>query len=106
MCYLLFILFYSASNIYATNVKFPYNKVPQLFSKISTIESVLEGHQESVSSSSLPTTLLTANYDSFSFVRSLSLGSLQADGASNTFTFLKILRMFRALYDDQQTADR
>lgn len=94
--------FIQLSNIYTISVKFPRNKSPQPLPEIRTLESVLEGHQEGVSSSSLPTILLTASYDSFSLVPSLA--SPQADGASNTVALLEILRMFRRLYDDQQTA--
>ena len=92
------------SNIYTINVKFPRNKTPQPLPEIRTLESVLEGHKEGVSPSSLPTILLTASYDTFSLVPSLA--SPQTDGAASTVALLEILRMFRRLYDDQKTAGR
>lgn len=92
------------SNIYTINVKFPRTKSPHPLPEIRTIESVLEGHKEGVSPSSLPTILLTASYDSFSLVPSLA--SAQTDGAASTVALLEILRMFRRLYDDQKTAGR
>ena len=83
------------------NVSFPRNKKPHSLPEIRTIESVLEGFREGVSVSSLPTIILTASYDSFSLVPSLSQSG--SDGASNTVALLEVLRLFRRLYDEQKT---
>ena len=83
------------------SVKFPVNNKPIAIPEIRTIESVLEGQQEGVASESLPTILVTANYDAFSAVPSLSSG--MEDGAVATTALLEILRLFRRLYNDQQT---
>lgn len=83
------------------SVKFPSNKKPVSIPEIRTIESVLEGKKEGVASESLPTILVTASYDAFSMVPSLTRGS--QDGSVSTTALLEILRLFRRLYNDQQT---
>ena len=83
------------------SVRFPANKKPVAIPEIRTIESVVEGFKEGVPVSSLPTILVTASYDAFSVVPSLTHGA--ADGASSTVALLEILRLFRRLYNAQKT---
>ncbi|KAK8796615.1 hypothetical protein WA588_000744 [Blastocystis sp. NMH] len=91
----------SPNNIYTMSVRFPANKKPVAIPEIRTIESVVEGFKEGVPVSSLPTILVTASYDAFSVVPSLTHGA--ADGASSTVALLEILRLFRRLYNAQKT---
>lgn len=83
------------------SVSFPANKKPIAIPEIRTIESVLEGFKEGTPVASLPTILVTASYDAFSVAPSLSHGA--DDGASSTVGLLMLLRLFRRLYDAQQT---